>query len=219
MDRRVARQRELDAGKLPDFLPETKAIRDDLSWRVAPAPKDLQDRRTEITGPVDRKMVINALNSGAKMFMSDFEDSNTPTWENQLEGQLNIRDAVRGRVVFVGSSSAILGDFAYTPLGRMPGLYLNAYAHAALVQGEDGSLDVEGSTELVTLEQYIELGNYEEEDFHTVAGLLMHRLERIPRQGDSIHESGWEIVVTEQKGNRTERVSIRPLPKLDDEQG
>lgn len=88
----------------------------------------------------------------------------------------------------------------------------------ALVQHEDGSLDVEGSLELMTLEQYIELGNYEDEDFHTVAGLLMHRLERIPRLGDSIREGGWEISVTEQKGNRTERVSICPLPRLEDEQ-
>ena len=82
----------------PDFLPETAHIRDDTSWRVAPAPADLQDRRVEITGPVDRKMIINALNSGAKVFMADFEDSNTPTWDNTIQGQINLRDAVDGTI-------------------------------------------------------------------------------------------------------------------------
>ncbi len=95
---REDRAARLDAGELPDFLPETKSIRDDPSWKVAPAPADLQDRRAEITGPVDRKMIINALNSGAKVFMSDFEDSNTPTWENTLNGQINLRDAVDGSI-------------------------------------------------------------------------------------------------------------------------
>src|SRR6186997_2996321 len=85
-------QRLLD-GELPDFLPETKEIRD-ADWRVAPVPAALQDRRVEITGPVDRKMVINALNSGAKMFMADFEDANSPTWENCVEGQRNLTEAL-----------------------------------------------------------------------------------------------------------------------------
>ena len=93
MDARARRQSEFDAGRLPDFLPETKEIRD-AEWTVAAAPRDLQDRRVEITGPTDRKMVINALNSGANVFMADFEDSNTPSWENMIEGQLNLRDAV-----------------------------------------------------------------------------------------------------------------------------
>jgi len=99
LDRRVARQAELDAGKLPDFLPETRHIRES-DWKVAPVPADLQDRRVEITGPTDRKMVINALNSGANVYMADFEDSNTPTWDNQLQGQINMRDAVRGTISF-----------------------------------------------------------------------------------------------------------------------
>jgi malate synthase len=90
---REARQAELDAGALPDFLPETKAVREG-DWQVAPAPADLQDRRVEITGPVDRKMVINALNSGARVFMADFEDANSPTWRNVVEGQVNLKDAV-----------------------------------------------------------------------------------------------------------------------------
>ena len=77
--RRTLRQQELDAGKLPDFLAETAEIRG-ANWRVAPIPADLADRRVEITGPVDRKMIINALNSGANVFMADFEDSNSPTW-------------------------------------------------------------------------------------------------------------------------------------------
>src|ERR1700704_5154295 len=91
---RAARQKEFDAGKLPDFLPETKKIRES-EWRIAPQPKDMLDRRVEITGPTDRKMVINALNCGASTFMADFEDANCPTWHNMLDGQVNLRDAVR----------------------------------------------------------------------------------------------------------------------------
>src|ERR1700759_1607739 len=90
---RETRQREIDAGKLPDFLPETAAIRA-TEWKVAPIPPDLLDRRTEITGPVDRKMAINALNSGAQCWMADFEDANSPTWENVIEGQINLFDTV-----------------------------------------------------------------------------------------------------------------------------
>src|SRR5437667_8821581 len=98
--RRVEWQGEIDSGVMPDFLASTKNIRADKSWKVAPIPSDLQDRRTEITGPVDRKMVINALNSGAKVFMADFEDANSPTWNNCIEGQLNLRDAVRRTISF-----------------------------------------------------------------------------------------------------------------------
>ncbi len=97
--RRVVRQKELDQGRLPDFLPETQEIRDG-DWTISPLPDDLQDRRVEITGPVDRKMVINALNSGANMFMADFEDSHSPTWEGSVEGQANMYDAVRGTIEF-----------------------------------------------------------------------------------------------------------------------
>jgi malate synthase len=96
---RVARQHRLDAGERPDFLPETADVRA-ADWTIAPLPDDLLDRRVEITGPVDRKMIINALNSGAKVFMADFEDSTTPTWENLLDGQLNLRDAVRRTIAF-----------------------------------------------------------------------------------------------------------------------
>src|SRR5437773_1220234 len=99
LDRRRIRQQELDAGKLPDFLPDTAAIRQ-ADWTVAPIPKDLEDRRVEITGPVDRKMIINALNSGASVFMADFEDSNSPTWQNNIEGQINLRDATNGTISF-----------------------------------------------------------------------------------------------------------------------
>jgi malate synthase len=97
--RRAAVQRRLDTGWKPDFLPETKAIRDS-DWRVAPIPRDLQDRRVEITGPTDRKMVINALNCGANVYMADFEDANTPTWDNLIEGQANLSDAVRRTIAF-----------------------------------------------------------------------------------------------------------------------
>ncbi|HET6872034.1 MAG TPA: malate synthase A [Sporolactobacillaceae bacterium] len=99
IERRQVRQKEIDSGKLPEFLEETKAIREG-NWTIAPLPADLQDRRVEITGPVDRKMVINALNSGAKVFMADFEDANSPTWTNNIEGQVNLRDAVRGTITY-----------------------------------------------------------------------------------------------------------------------
>ena len=96
---RAVVQTKLDAGWRPDFPAETKAIRD-ADWTVAPLPKDLLDRRVEITGPTDRKMVINALNSGASVFMADFEDSNTPTWDNLIEGQINLMDAARRSVTY-----------------------------------------------------------------------------------------------------------------------
>jgi len=98
--RRQARQRQIDAGHMPDFLPETSHIRA-AEWKVAPIPHDLVDRRVEITGPVERKMIINALNSGANVFMADFEDSNSPTWQNNIEGQANLRDAVEGTISYV----------------------------------------------------------------------------------------------------------------------
>jgi malate synthase len=123
--KRVERAARLDAGDLPDFLPETAHIRADPGWKVAPAPADLQDRRAEITGPVDRKMIINALNSGAKVFMSDFEDSNTPTWENTLQGQINLRDAVDGTISFSsGGKDYSLGENLATLLVRPRGWHL-----------------------------------------------------------------------------------------------
>ena len=97
--RRAERQTFLDQGGTLDFLPETKAIRES-DWTCAPIPPDLRDRRVEITGPTDRKMVINALNSGAKIFMADFEDANSPTWTNMIEGQINLRDAIRRTIAF-----------------------------------------------------------------------------------------------------------------------
>lgn len=99
LKRRAERQARFDAGELPDFLPETRSIRES-DWKVAPIPADLADRRVEITGPTDRKMVINALNSGAKCFMADFEDANAPTWANLIEGQINLRDANRRTIDF-----------------------------------------------------------------------------------------------------------------------
>jgi malate synthase len=99
LHRRDDRQEEFDRGKMPDFLAETRRIRES-DWSCAPIPRDLRDRRVEITGPTDRKMVINALNSGAKMFMADFEDANSPTWRNMVEGQINLRDAIRRTISF-----------------------------------------------------------------------------------------------------------------------
>jgi malate synthase len=97
LEARERRQHEIDGGKFPDFLAETRHIRES-EWRVGAIPADLLDRRVEITGPTDRKMVINALNSGAKVFMADFEDSLTPTWDNLISGQINLRDAVNGTI-------------------------------------------------------------------------------------------------------------------------
>ncbi|MBK9168860.1 MAG: malate synthase A [Bryobacterales bacterium] len=93
-------QADLDAGRFPDFLPETEQYRQ-AEWKVAPIPADLMDRRVEITGPVDRKMIINALNCGASVFMADFEDANSPTWANVIEGQINLRDAIDRTITFV----------------------------------------------------------------------------------------------------------------------
>src|SRR5215204_4099683 len=108
----------LREGELPDFLPETKDVRGS-DWRVAPVPAELQDRRVEITGPVDRKMVINALNSGAKMFMADFEDSNSPTWANCIEGQVNLTDALERAISLdTGEKSYQLNDEVATLLVR-----------------------------------------------------------------------------------------------------
>jgi malate synthase len=116
LDKRIKRQGAIDAGELPNFLPATEPIRK-AQWKVAPIPKDLMDRRVEITGPVERKMIINALNSGANVFMADFEDSNAPTWTNVISGQVNLRDAVHGSIRYaspegkeysVGEKSAVL---------------------------------------------------------------------------------------------------------------
>ena len=98
--RRVARQVRFDSGELPDFLPETEGVRQG-GWTCAPISADIKDRRVEITGPVDRKMIINALNSGANVFMADFEDANTPRWDNNIQGQLNLHDAIRRRIDYV----------------------------------------------------------------------------------------------------------------------
>jgi malate synthase len=113
--RRADIQRRLDVGWKPDFLPETKAIRNG-NWRVAPIPRDLRDRRVEITGPTDRKMVINALNCGANVYMADFEDATTPSWGNLVEGQANLIDAVRRHITFddpeTGRHYALNGETA-----------------------------------------------------------------------------------------------------------
>src|SRR6201996_4568206 len=101
---RAERQKRLDAGERPDFLKETKHIRES-EWTVAELPQDLLDRRVEITGPVDRKMIINALNSGAKVFMADFEDSNSPTFGNCIEGQVNLKDRWAGKLDYTDPQS------------------------------------------------------------------------------------------------------------------
>jgi malate synthase len=123
--KRQARQKDFDAGKLPDFLPATKEIRES-EWKICDQPKDLLDRRVEITGPTDRKMVINALNSGASTFMADFEDANCPTWDNMIEGQLNLRDAIRRTITFEqGGKSYKLNDKTAVLLPRPRGWHLD----------------------------------------------------------------------------------------------
>jgi len=103
---REVRQREFDQGQLPDFRADTRQIRDS-DWQVGPIPADLLDRRVEITGPTERKMIINALNSGAKVFMADFEDSLAPTWRNIIDGQLNLKDAVQGSIDFTSAEGKL----------------------------------------------------------------------------------------------------------------
>lgn len=121
---RDQRQTAFDRGELPDFMSETASVRDG-TWQVAAAPPDLMDRRVEITGPTDRKMVINALNSGAKVFMADFEDANSPTWANMVEGQINLIDAVRGTITHEESGKRYeLGDETATLVVRPRGWHL-----------------------------------------------------------------------------------------------
>ena len=122
---RVKRAHELDAGERPDFLPDTAHIRDG-DWRIAPIPPALACRRVEITGPVERKMVINALNSGADAYMTDFEDSNTPNWDNQIQGQLNLFDAVRKTISLEQNGKSYkLNDKVATLLVRPRGWHLD----------------------------------------------------------------------------------------------
>src|ERR1035437_10041338 len=124
--RRRERQQEIDRGGMPQFLPQTARIRDS-DWVAAPIPADLRDRRVEITGPVDRKMIINALNSGASVFMADFEDSNSPTWNNNIEGQQNLQDAIRGTIRYESPEGKRyqLGSNLATLVVRPRGWHLN----------------------------------------------------------------------------------------------
>ncbi|MBA3431195.1 MAG: malate synthase A, partial [Actinobacteria bacterium] len=125
LSRRAERQTEFEAGAMPDFLPETKNVRDD-EWKVAPVPDDLAERKVEITGPTDRKMVINALNSGASTFMADFEDANSPTWENVINGHVNLIDAIERTIEFTSSEGKdyALGPDVATLLVRPRGWHL-----------------------------------------------------------------------------------------------
>jgi malate synthase len=122
---RGERQAGFDAERLPDFLSDTRAVRE-ASWSVAPVPRDLEDRRVEITGPVDRKMIINALNSGASTYMADFEDANSPTWDNAVGGQVNLTDAVRRTITYEGPDGRAyrLADKTATLIVRPRGWHL-----------------------------------------------------------------------------------------------
>ncbi len=123
--KRVERAARLDAGERPDFLAETRHVRDG-DWKIAPLPKDLQCRRVEITGPVERKMIINALNSGADAYMTDFEDSNSPNWDNQITGQINLIDAIRRRISLEqGGKTYRLNDKVATLVVRPRGWHLD----------------------------------------------------------------------------------------------
>ncbi|HEY4925351.1 MAG TPA: malate synthase A [Roseiarcus sp.] len=139
LGKRMARQKLFDAGETPDFLTQTKAIRES-DWRVAPIPDDLLDRRVEITGPVDRKMIVNALNSGAKVFMADFEDATSPVYANMIEGQLNLRDRWAGKIDFTDAASGKsyrLGDKPAVLMVRPRGWHLPE--RHFLVDGEEMS--------------------------------------------------------------------------------
>jgi malate synthase len=134
LERRTVRQRELHGGARPGFMAETREVREG-DWRVAPPPADLQDRRVEITGPVDRKMMINALNSGASVFMADFEDATSPSWTNVVDGQRNLRDAVRRTISLEqGEKSYLLNDEIATLVVRPRGWHLTE--RHVLVDGE-----------------------------------------------------------------------------------
>ena len=126
LEARKIRQTEIDAGYMPDFLTETQSIRRE-DWIISPVPHDLQDRRVEITGPVDRKMIINALNSGVKVFMADFEDSNSPTWGNIINGHINLRDAINHTISFVNPKGKhyFLNEKTATLMVRPRGWHLN----------------------------------------------------------------------------------------------
>ncbi len=142
LKKRQERQTAIDNGAMLDFLPETADIRAG-DWKVAPIPTDLQDRRVEITGPVDRKMIINALNSGANVFMADFEDSNSPSWVNNLEGQINLRDAINGTIEFVHPTkdkTYRLKDKIATLMVRPRGLHLEEKGLLVDGQAFSGSL-------------------------------------------------------------------------------
>ncbi|CAM2159456.1 malate synthase A [Paraburkholderia tropica] len=122
---RVERTKRLDAGERPDFLAETKSIREG-DWKIAALPKDLECRRVEITGPVERKMIINALNSGADSYMTDFEDSNAPNWDNQITGQINLKDAVRRTISLEQNGKSYqLNDKTATLIVRPRGWHLD----------------------------------------------------------------------------------------------
>lgn len=137
---RVARQKDIDAGKYPDFLPETASVREG-TWKVAECPEDLLDRRVEITGPCERKMMINAFNSGANAFMADLEDSLSPTWANVVEGQINLKDAVRKNLTYVNpeaGKSYALKDKIATLIVRPRGWHLlenNVTVNGAPISG------------------------------------------------------------------------------------
>jgi malate synthase len=125
LSQRQLRQARFDAGERPDFLKETRRVRE-MDWRVAPAPADLDDRRVEITGPVDRKMIVNALNSGAKVFMADLEDATSPVWANVVDGQANVADAIRRQIDFTSPEGKAysLGTTVATLVVRPRGWHL-----------------------------------------------------------------------------------------------
>ena len=160
LERRAARYAEIAAGGTLGFLPETAEVREDDSWRVAPHAPGLVDRRVEITGPTDRKMTINALNSGAKVWLADLEDANTPLWENLVDGQLNLSDAIGRRIDFTSpeGKSYALGEETATIVARPRGWHLSE--KHILVDGErtSGSLTDFGLYFFHNAARLVELG-------------------------------------------------------------
>lgn len=123
---RLVRQQKIDSGTLPDFISESDSIKK-MDWKIQSIPNDLRDRRVEITGPVDRKMVINALNANVKVFMADFEDSLSPSWEKLIDGQINLRDAIRGDISYTNENGKVyqLKSDPAVLVARVRGLHLD----------------------------------------------------------------------------------------------
>jgi malate synthase len=190
LEQRHERQLDLDAGENPRFLEETQEIRE-ADWRVADAPADLVDRRCEITGPVERKMMINALNSGARVFMADFEDANSPTWDNVVQGQANVRDAVRRKITLdTAEKSYRLNDETATLIIRPRGWHLPERHHTIDGEPVSGSLFDFGLVMFHNARELLERGSG---PYFYLPKLESHREARLWAEAFALAESELEL--------------------------